>query len=266
MEKAKQNKDNLIMYLEFLRDTEAAKPVDEMDTDLIEACVYVLLDLQDKHVSLTPEQIQEKVRSIPFKDSSEFDEYKKAKKKKLKKKRVLFIAACIGILAALLVLGSVATEWDIVKEYFGDSTKIPFNIEYFFDNESVIRHNSNGIYETISEAEKAENIDLLEPTYLPDGNEIVDIGFTTEEGLHTGIYGFSLGPPLSMEFSMQEKIPDDIMAFIMYTETINNLECHFVEMDDINMVQAYIMHNGIVYNITYNNKEELVKIIENLKE
>ena len=266
MEKAKQNKDNLIMYLEFLRDTEAAKPVDEMDTDLIEACVYVLLDLQDKHVSLTPEQIQEKVRSIPFKDSSEFDEYKKAKKKKLKKKRVLFIAACIGILVALLVLGSVATETDPITEFYGKHSDIPFEIEYFFGNESLIRHNSNGIYETISEAEKAENIDLLEPTYLPDGNEIVDIGFTDEDNLRIGIFTFNIGPPLSMEFSMQEKIPDDIMAFIMYTETINNLECHFVEMDDINMVQAYIMHNGIVYNITYNNKEELVKIIENLKE
>lgn len=254
------------MYLEFLRDTEAAKPVDEMDTNLIEACVYVLLDLQDKHVSLTPEQIQEKVRSIPFKDSSEFDEYKKAKKKKLKKKRVLLIAACIGILAALLVLGSVATEWDIVKEYFGKNTNVPFDIEYFFGNESAIHHSGSMYYKSISKAEKAENIELLEPTYLPDGNETNEISLNNDGDLRTGYFNLSIGPPLSIEFTVEEKIPDDIMAFIMYTETINNFECHFVEMDDVNMVQAYILHKGVVYNITYNNKEELVKIIENLKE
>ena len=78
-----KNKKELIKFLEFIRDTEASKPVDEIDKDLIDACVYVLLDLQDKNTALSPEQIKEKVRAIPFEDSTvSLEEYKNKKKKK----------------------------------------------------------------------------------------------------------------------------------------------------------------------------------------
>ena len=265
MEKAKQNKDNLIMYLEFLRDTEAAKPVDEMDTDLIEACVYVLLDLQDKHVSLTPEQIQEKVRSIPFKDSSEFDEYKKAKKKKLKKKRVLFIAACIGILAALLSFITTADELDILKDKFGKITNAPFDTWFEHGEDTVVRVDGTHIYQSFNEAEKAEGINILEPEYIPGGLNVEYINFYNNENDKRICDIFFTDVGVSFAITTNSIITDDIKSYT-YKEKVGEFDCFFVEMHDVNLVQVYFEHDGNLYDITYNDKEELVKIIENLKE
>ena len=64
-----QDKDRVIEYLSVIRDAEVNKPPQESDEELIEACVGLLLYLQDKNAELTPEQISEAVEKIPFVDT-----------------------------------------------------------------------------------------------------------------------------------------------------------------------------------------------------
>ena len=63
-----KNSDNqeFIKKLELLRDLEAEKPVEEMDVSLVKACVELILELRGETVNFTPEEVEEKVRKIPF--------------------------------------------------------------------------------------------------------------------------------------------------------------------------------------------------------
>lgn len=261
-----KNKKELIKFLEFIRDTEASKPVDEIDTDLIDACVYVLLDLQDKNTALSPEQIKEKVRAIPFEDSTvSLEEYKNKKKKTIRTKRVFLIAACIGILIALLVTASTGSEYNILKDIFGRIVDAPFDVWYNQGNDSEIHNNGTVIYKSFDEAEKGEGINILEPGYLPDDSEFADISFYSDE------YNKRIGDVrftnIEIPFTVVKDscVTEDIKSYT-YEENIGSNVCYFVEMEDVNLVQVYFEHDGNLYDITYNSKDELVKIIESLKE
>lgn len=264
MEKQFENKENLIMYLEFLRDTEALKPEDEVDNDLIDACVYVLLDLQNKKVSLTPEQIKERVRNIPFKDSVAFEEYKNKKNKTIRTKRVLIIAACIAVLIALLSFISSADEFDILKDKFGKITNAPFDTWFEHGDDSELRNSDTVIYESFEEAEQGEGINILKPEYIPDGLEVNEINFNNTDNKRVGDFVFG-NVGISLSVTLESDVITEVKNNIQ-PEIINDLECYFVIMDDVNLVQVYFEHDGNLYSITYNSKDELVKMIDSLKE
>ncbi|MEE1503218.1 MAG: hypothetical protein UGF89_03100 [Acutalibacteraceae bacterium] len=64
MELTKQEKLKLIELFEFLLDEEVSKPLGQMNSETVNYYVEILLDLQDKHVELSPEYIHEQVRKI----------------------------------------------------------------------------------------------------------------------------------------------------------------------------------------------------------
>lgn len=80
LENASKNK--LITYLSVLRDKETAKSTNEMDTELIMACCELLLDLQDKENNLSTEDVDEKVRAIPFAEAAPQEDGISTKKEK----------------------------------------------------------------------------------------------------------------------------------------------------------------------------------------
>ena len=55
------------MWLEFLRDRETSKPVNKIDTEKINKYTDELLVLQGKKITMTPEEVAERVANIPFK-------------------------------------------------------------------------------------------------------------------------------------------------------------------------------------------------------
>ena len=94
-----KSKEILIALLHFIRDCELDKPLGESNEELVDACVRLLLKLQGKTESLTTEQIEDRVRKIPFVISADFDgEANKKAKKYTTKKKILLVAAIIAIL------------------------------------------------------------------------------------------------------------------------------------------------------------------------
>jgi len=47
---------------------------------------------------------------------------------------------------------------------------------------------------------------------------------------------------------------------------IENLDCYIIDMNDVNVVQMFFEYKDNLYEINYTNKQELIEIIENLKE
>ena len=100
------NSDNqeFIKKLELLRDLEAEKPVEEMDVSLVMACVELILELRGETVNFTPEEVEEKVRKIPFVEETTTlntpPQSVKGRSTKVKSNKILLIAAIIAITIA----------------------------------------------------------------------------------------------------------------------------------------------------------------------
>ena len=118
------NSDNqeFIKKLELLRDLEAEKPVEEMDVSLVKACVELILELRGETVNFTPEEVEEKVRKIPFVEETTTLNTPlksvKGRSTKVKSRKILLIAAIISILIAIFAVTSIAFDWNIFEKLY----------------------------------------------------------------------------------------------------------------------------------------------------
>ena len=83
MELTLQEKLRLINFFEFLLDKEVSKPLGKMDSEAVDNYIKILLHLQDKHIELSPEFIDEQVRKIFHPEENTAPETVKTTKKQL---------------------------------------------------------------------------------------------------------------------------------------------------------------------------------------
>ncbi len=256
----------LLECLEFIRDTEAAKPVEEMDVDLVNECVAFILELQGRDITLSPEEVAERVSKIPFVDVPA-----KAHKEKVKrfvnKKRVLVIAACLAALIALLCAVSMSSErtfYDIITDYFGSDDNAPEDVWVDLDGESIILHSQSRYYNSVEDFVEKENVLVLVPG-KGTGVEITEVALFTQGDNRIIQYVFD-NPDLTNEIVLNSVIPEETKAVCTEVITINGIDCYFCVLEDVLTVQAYFEYNGDTYEFKYNDKQALIDIIENLEE
>ena len=180
MELTMQEKLRLINFFEFLLNEEISKPLGEMNSEAVDNYIKILLHLQDKHVELSPEFIDEQVRKIFHKEEIAEPETAKTTRKQINKKKVWLVAACIAILVALFSIVSVANDWnvfDFLSEKFGSVHSTPVEEELDFNGVSVIMNGKNTNYKSIADALENERIDILYPKTLPNNIEVNKITF-----------------------------------------------------------------------------------------
>lgn len=263
------SKQTLIRLLTFIRDCEAEKPLDEMNMGLIEACVNLLLKLQKKEILFTTEQIKERVRKIPFVLTPDFGgETTKKVKKYTTKKKILLVAAIIALLAMLMGIVYSNSKDD---QFFCDITD-----KIGLDNiEAGKTYNVNGIsyeeyehiewYEDINDYPKDNPYDLLLPTYMPKGVELKDLT-VDDNGNQYEITVGCTSPILSYTIYLDSRISQDTLACCTETTNINGRKIHIVYLPELSLYQMYFEHNNDYYEISYTDKQELLKVIENLEE
>ena len=123
-----ESKQRLTSYISFVRDCELEKPINEINEEIVGACVKLLLKLQGKKVAFTTEQIKEKVRKIPVvlhADTS--NKTNPNVRKHINKKKILLIAAIIALLCAILAVFSIGYNIDywhaVMNDKFGSVFK-----------------------------------------------------------------------------------------------------------------------------------------------
>ena len=168
MEISNQDKLKLIHFLNFVCDYEASKPLEEMNEELIDSCVDILLELQDKHVNHSPEFIDEQVRKIFHKEETETTEPESVKpvKKQINKKKVWLVAACIAILVALFSIVSFSSERsvkDVLEDFIGTFEFIPFGKEVTLGNDSYKKEGTGKKYTSVEDFVNTEKFNLLCP-------------------------------------------------------------------------------------------------------
>lgn len=266
-----KNNADAIKYLSALCDKEVQKPVEEMDCELIASTVELLLKLQGKKVSLTEKEIEEKVRKIPFTESSDnVKEFKVNKNVRTKttQKRILLIAAVIAILVAILSFVSVAYEWDIfheLKERFGTVANTPAGVVQEENGITFQRVDDVKTYDTIEELVEKEKLDILLPDtqskyriktiYLQNTtkNETISVAFKQED--------------LYLDIEFNTSIPKPIISNKdLEVYNINNIKCYIESLDDVGLVQICFSYQGNFYKFTYSDKQVILDIIKNLEE
>ena len=272
-EKTDFNKIELIRKLEILRELEMKKPINEIDTDFIDEVVLFGLELKGLKATLTPEEVEEKVRKIPFVEKTTTlntpPTSVKGRATKVKSHKILLIAAIISILVAIFTLSSIAFDWNIfdeLKNRFGTVAEAPVNEEIDVGGVTVESYGKITFYDTIEEAMLYKNINVLYPTTLPDNVVIEQIVLDNKNGKDRVVFNFN-DSLFTYSVVLNETLSEEILCFDkVEIRKINNIKCYIIDMLDINLIQVYFEYNGNLYQITYDNKQGLVEVIENLKE
>lgn len=268
------NSDNqeFIKKLELLRDLEAEKPVEEMDVSLIKACVELILELRGETGYLAPEEVEEKVRKIPFVEETTTlntpPESVKGRSTKVKSRKILLIAAIISILIAIFTVTSIAFEWNIfdeLKNRFGTVADTPVNQEIEVGGISVYMYGENKDYASLEEAIEAINLGVIYPTELPNDLVLKKIMLSSFESKEKLVFSFN-DTNFTYTILFSEGVSEEIKGVSTDILKIHNFNCYVIDMPDLAQVQICFEYKGNLYTLNYNNKQDLIKVIENLKE
>ena len=261
----------LLDCLSVIRDTEAAKPFEEMDVDLVNEAVAFILDLQGKNIELSPEEVSQRVSKIPFKDASKVNNNQiKEVKRKINKKRVWFIAACIALLTAILCAVSIAyekTSFSELVEYFGTVDKIPENAQIDVGNDTISLISGAVVYDSVEELVENEKIDSLLVPNEKSGIKIKNVTFGERKEGKSFSFLFDK-PGLTNGIVLDSEISEEEKAICTEVTEINGIDCYFCVLTDAQMIQVYFEYNGDTYHFSYctSDKQALIDIIENLEE
>lgn len=262
----KESTNKLIMHLNSIINHEVEKPYTEMDADLVEACVELSLELQGKNYTLSNEELEEKVRKIPFVDTKEFLNAAQ-KKRKINKRKILLIAAIIAILCAVLMVmssGRFVDYWhSVMNEKFGSVFNVPVGEEYSEGNEKFVNYGKGNSYKNINDFFENEKIDVLIPTHLPDDIVLTEIYVNTDVDNITVSFN-SIITDYTIMFDKAHYLQN--VSVCEDELQINNVTCHILRMTDIDLVQIYFEHNGNFYSIGGTDEQILLGVIENLEE
>lgn len=261
-----QDKDKVIEYLSVIRDAEVNKPPQESDEELIEACVGLLLYLQDKNAELTPEQISEAVEKIPFVNTEKIVKLKN-KNKKVNKLKLLLIAAIIPIILTILTIMAMADiDWSVekkLKEVFGKLEQTPIG-EIFKDEYAEYGRINRKVYTTPEDFAKDYNLDILVPAneYKEELISISYLKYSTGDEIEFHFENEHLSYTIYMGNNLEAEL--DNVPYIK--TTINKLDCYVVDLSDIGLYQVYFNHNGYTYCFNHSDLDEIINLIENMEE
>ena len=265
------NKSELIKNLESLYDLEIKKSIETIDTDLLDETIAFGLELNELEVTLTPEEIEEKVRKIPFVETATLNttqESVKGKTTKVKSHKILLIAAIISILVAILAITSIAFNWNIFEELknrFGAVADAPINENIDIGGLTVIVNGKPVIYSDINDFLDSKDLNVLYPETQPNNIKLTHIVFDRINSKDRLLLSFD-NTNFTYTILFDETLSEDIKNVSTEIVTISNIDCYIIDMPDLGQVQIHFTHNNNLYSLSYNNKQELIEIIENLKE
>ena len=243
---------------------ETSKDYKEMDSDLVTECVDFLMELEGKE-RLTKAEIEKRVSEIPFKGKvTAINSYAK---KKIRAKRLAVIAAVLAVLLAIFSIIAISfgcAEDNVVSRY------VRYVVEFMnggeqlkFENIELIKPNESKTFSSAEELVRHENIGILFPTWLPEDEKITKCWYIDDEidGKH---YIFQCNnPQYSLTVYIETPISDEIKTDNLM-KTIGIFNVYILKEDSV--VQGIFEHKECFYTIDADTEEDLLKIIENLKE
>lgn len=243
---------------------ETSKDYKEMDSDLVTECVDFLMELEGKE-KLTKKEIEQRVSEIPFKGKvTAINSYAK---KKIRAKRLAVIAAVLAVLLAIFSIVAISftnSEDNLVSRFENYIGEIMNGGDHEnIDNIELIKANESKTFSSAVELVRDEKIKILFPTWLPEDEKIVKCWYIddTASGKH---YLFQSE---TSKYSIYVFLESTILDEIKTENPINKVGSLSVyKIRENGIVQGMFEHNNHYYSVHADTEENLLKIIENLKE
>lgn len=266
------NKIALIRKLQILRELEMKKPINEIDTDFIDEINLFGLELKGLKATLTPEEVEEKVRKIPFVEETATlnttPESVKGRSTKVNTHKILLIAAIISILVAIFTISSIAFDWNIfdeLKNRFGTVANAPVDEAVDVNGVTVYSRGEYIKYKTLEDIFDDKDMNVLFAEKLPDGITVNGIVFDTIDSKEKIVFLFD-NPNFTYTVILDEYVSEEIKNVSTEIVKINGIDCYVIDKRDVGIIQIYFEYNDNLYKTTYMNKQGLIEVIENLKE
>ena len=260
---ASDSKEVLLDKLIGIQDIEAAKQLEEMDTDLISECSEYIIELTGEEPPTENElkQMKQRLLNLMFGRQTASPRYRKGLLKKL------LIAAIIVILIIAMSVSVMPTgtndeslihRWGYSLFQKGDGSHKDFS--------DLLTIGTNGevkTYKSIRQFVRKTGADLLVPTALPEGYVIqkVNVYYAYDEKCFFVDYVTNDPTQMGIRIRIDKEI--GLIGTWEKIEQIGDFICGIISETD--HCQCNFDYNGDGYSITAKNHEDLILILENLK-
>lgn len=252
--------EELIEKVRALVYAEAEKSPTEMDDSFVSECVDFLMELEGRQV-LTEETISKNVARI----------LNRMNRKHISFRRLL-IAACVAIILFILFMVSPMANdgniFDIPEVKYNDIiSKMFVGESRFFDGYEIIRESNPVVYKSVEKFLKKEKKDsVLYPEVFPDGESVARIHYHPELSSGESLFYMPDIGKSRVTVYFDSGLPEGTDESGLTFENIAGFECYILDREGMEFVKCDFVYNGNRYCVTSDSYENIILIIENLKE
>lgn len=256
-----------IAWLNYIIDNEIRKPDKKIDTGLVNECLDYIDELSGESPRLDNDELALKLSKITSAGSKHELNIKPKKTTHLTLRTAAIIAVIIASLFATLSIIADVEGYSSTWEFIVKNAKTIFKMEPGSSSEvdGVSIHKPIGTinYDSMDELIEKENLDILYPTWMPEGVQITNIQkiyIAATEWQMTFIYndtGYNI-------FIRNYYLNNIDMAANREVYEYNGMKYYIKKVND-QWYQAYCQHDGYEYSFKSADYDSLIKIINNMK-
>ena len=263
--------DSVRKWLFAIIDAELDKDPEERDYDLIEECSECERELptegagmSEKELAVGLERIKAQVSETEDKESKII----KTKKKAKKSVRVIVILAAAISVMLLSVTAMAISQGKSVGKFISENIQKIFNMDAGEQIEesgiTLIKNGELSSYSSLEQAVKAIGVDVLYPSYLPEGIKIERIVVTRSKNDEQIMISYitndsNISIRVTTKVSSISEVQDDLTPY--RTEI---MDFYIICRDGIAQARGLWEENE--YGIKCSDYNELIKILDGLKE
>lgn len=255
--------------VEKIRSHELNKKFLKMDTDLICECTDTLLMLEGVDVKKIDDEADKRSAENlkkTFAMAGDGDKHSSGKASIIhsKLKPVIIMIVLIICLFTLNIIAYAFgfDAYSYIKKYGKELLKLPIGESITEYGMTFTRYGESKKYADIEEFTKEEQLDILYPSVLPDGETtkyITNIDMT--EGKFDILFVFSTK---NLSYVVCNYQIVDLNTLTEYTTyEVNGLTFYIINIDPV--YQAVCSYNGYMYCVVYNDYDNLLNILSNMK-
>ena len=258
-------------WLFAIIDAELEKAPEDRDYDLIAECSEFEAELPESDVELSESEYAVGLERIKAKTPA--TEHKETKilepKKKIKKVRVIAVlaASLATLILSLTVAASVQgiSVWQFVSENFKNILCMESGDKLNDKSVTLVKNGELISCTSIEDAVRLIDEEMLYPTYLPDGVKIEKIVATNIDS-ESQLKVFYITNDSELSIMIDTNIDSDYDDWNNATVYSDSIVDFYIMKKSDGSCQAVGLHNNMRYYIKNNNYDELINILNGIKE
>ena len=257
MTKEENSRDRSIEFLGNIISSESAKPDNEANFDLIDECEKLLYDLVDDEISLSDEEINERIKKV--------NRIRRVKSQRRKTgigiSRRVFAAVCAAVILCIGV-GAVCMIDPKIRDGIRTALGLDVGESIEIDGITFINGGTSKLYRDIDEFLADNDLDIMYPHELPNGLKITEVCMTEENSFPIHLvfedYRYSVNV-----YKRGDSHVEEMKASADTTTEVNGRTFFVLNVDDRWI--ALVSDDLYTYEICSANEADLYVLMEGLK-